>query len=171
MNAQELRIRIGAARTDLQKAYQVFHRMLSMDIVQQAHLHCRYIAGIDTRFAEQIEILEELENKLEISTNTVDLPRWRMRKICMDDLIENGAVRGDFNTQRSAEFIKIIEKNLVNDSSPEINTQKDEISVLSLLHPVIINSSLSQFNSGHLRDAVLNALIALGDLIRQRTGR
>jgi len=39
-----------------------------------------------------------------------------------------------------------------------------------LLHPAIINSSLAQYRNGHLRDAVLNAVIAVFDLIRARTG-
>lgn len=39
-----------------------------------------------------------------------------------------------------------------------------------LLHPVIQSASLKQFADGHLRDAVLNSVTAIFDLIRQRTG-
>mgnify|MGYP003601586122 FL=1 len=38
-----------------------------------------------------------------------------------------------------------------------------------LLHPAIVASSLSQYRNGHLRDAVLNGVIAVFDMIRART--
>jgi uncharacterized protein (TIGR02391 family) len=43
-------------------------------------------------------------------------------------------------------------------------------SILDLLHPRIINSSYAQYRSGHYRDAVLNAILAVYDFIRARTG-
>lgn len=39
-----------------------------------------------------------------------------------------------------------------------------------LLHPAIARSSLDQYRNGHLRDAVLNGVIAIFDMIRERTG-
>jgi len=39
-----------------------------------------------------------------------------------------------------------------------------------LLHPAIIASSYDLFRDGHLRDAVLNSVVAIFDLIRERTG-
>jgi uncharacterized protein (TIGR02391 family) len=39
-----------------------------------------------------------------------------------------------------------------------------------LLHPAIVGSSYELFQSGHLRDAVLNSVVAVFDLIRERTG-
>lgn len=42
--------------------------------------------------------------------------------------------------------------------------------VLDLMHPVIIASSYQQFRTGLYRDAVLNAILAVSDLIRRRTG-
>lgn len=43
------------------------------------------------------------------------------------------------------------------------------VGILDFLHPVIISSSHSQLKNGHYRDAVLNAIIAVFDLIRQKT--
>ena len=43
------------------------------------------------------------------------------------------------------------------------------IGILDLLHPAIVTSSHSQFKNGHYRDAVLNSIIAVFDLIRKRT--
>lgn len=39
-----------------------------------------------------------------------------------------------------------------------------------LLHPKIVESSLDQYTAGFLREAVLNGVIALMDMIRARTG-
>ena len=39
-----------------------------------------------------------------------------------------------------------------------------------LLHPVILESSYAQFRDGYFRDAVLNGVVALFDLIRKRSG-
>ncbi|PJB73629.1 MAG: TIGR02391 family protein [Alphaproteobacteria bacterium CG_4_9_14_3_um_filter_47_13] len=39
----------------------------------------------------------------------------------------------------------------------------------SLLHPEIRKHALSQFTNGHLREAVLNSIMAVFDLIRDRT--
>ena len=39
-----------------------------------------------------------------------------------------------------------------------------------LLHPAIVASSLGQYRNGHLRDAVLNGVIAVFDMLRARTG-
>lgn len=41
---------------------------------------------------------------------------------------------------------------------------------LHLLHPAIVRSSYDQFKNGHLRDSVLNSVVAIFDLIRDRTG-
>lgn len=41
---------------------------------------------------------------------------------------------------------------------------------LHLLHPAVVAGSYGHFQNGHLRDAVLNAIVAIFDLIRERTG-
>ena len=40
---------------------------------------------------------------------------------------------------------------------------------LDLLHPVVLSASYGHFRAGHYRDAVVNSLIAVFDLIRERT--
>ena len=40
----------------------------------------------------------------------------------------------------------------------------------NLLHPVVFEHAYQQYRNGHLRDAVLNAIVAVFDLIRERTG-
>lgn len=39
-----------------------------------------------------------------------------------------------------------------------------------LLHPEITRNALQQYKNGHLRDAVLNSIISVFDLIREKTG-
>ena len=39
-----------------------------------------------------------------------------------------------------------------------------------LLHPVIFTSAYQQYRDGYFRDAVLNAILAVFDLLRERTG-
>ena len=46
----------------------------------------------------------------------------------------------------------------------------DEFTFEHLLHPAISEHALPQYKNGHLRDAVLNSITAVFDLIRQKTG-
>ena len=59
----------------------------------------------------------------------------------------------------------IAEKHLL-----EAKAELKEIGFESLLHPVIYEHAYQQYQNGHLRDAVLNSVIAIFDLIRLKTG-
>lgn len=48
-------------------------------------------------------------------------------------------------------------------------SQSSEV-IEGLLHPSILESSYAQFRAGHYRDAVLNSIVAIFDLIRRRSG-
>lgn len=45
-----------------------------------------------------------------------------------------------------------------------------DLAIIDLLHPRVIASSYAQFKTGQFRDAVLNSVVAIFDLIRDRTG-
>ena len=49
-------------------------------------------------------------------------------------------------------------------------TGKAEATFSTLLHPRVAKASLHQFDGGHYREAVSNAMLALTELIRERTG-
>lgn len=166
---QELKIRIGIARADLKAAYQAKHRT-TFDGVVEAHLHCRRVAGIDAQYGELVDALTELELQLENITSQVILPYWRARRIFMADLIESGAVRGEANIERTATFMRLIDEKLAGDATPATESSNEDEYLLSLLHPTIIESSWPQYRTGHLRDAVFNAFVAIGDLLRALTG-
>ncbi len=52
----------------------------------------------------------------------------------------------------------------------EAAEEKGEDGFEHLLHSVVVQSSLEHFKSGHYREAVLNSVTAIFDLIRSRTG-
>jgi uncharacterized protein (TIGR02391 family) len=52
----------------------------------------------------------------------------------------------------------------------ESQEQPNYIGFENLLHPLIFEHAYPQYRAGRLRDAVLNAFIAVFDLIRERTG-
>ncbi|MCX7184017.1 MAG: TIGR02391 family protein [Nitrosospira sp.] len=169
MTPQELRIRIGAVRADLKAAYQANHRT-TFDVIVEAHLHCRKVAGIDSQYGELIDTLAELELQLESVTARILLPYWRARRIFVADLIESGAVRGEENIERTATFMRLIDEKLAGDATPAAESSGEDDYLLGLLHPAIIDSSWPQYRTGHLRDAVFNAFVAIGDLLRTLTG-
>lgn len=48
--------------------------------------------------------------------------------------------------------------------------ERGELGFEHLLHPIIVESSYDRYRNSHLREAVLNSIIAIFDLIRKRTG-
>lgn len=63
-----------------------------------------------------------------------------------------------------------LSESVVLQEQPEEVDDAGPLSLADLLHPVIQKSSLQQFLDGHLREAVLNSVIAVFALIRDRTG-
>ncbi len=51
----------------------------------------------------------------------------------------------------------------------ELIKKQKNIGFENLLHPIIFEHSFQQYKNGHLRDAVLNAIIAVFDFIREKT--
>ena len=170
MEERRLRIRIGAARAALRAAYEAHHRPINFDVLIQAELHSRRMAGVSLPYTKEIDQLEALELQLEELSQTVFLPRWRARRMFMQDLIDAGAIKDEESIEKAAAFVSLIDKKLSGDHEPPPEKQPAENEfLLKLLHPVIVESSWPQYRAGHLRDAVLNAFVALGDFIRQRT--
>ncbi len=60
-------------------------------------------------------------------------------------------------------------ENTIDDYFSRQPTGDTTVGILDFLHPAIVTSSHSQFKNGHYRDAVLNSIIAVFDLIRKRT--
>lgn len=84
--------------------------------------------------------------------------------------IEQHATRGNSDAFRE----------ILTDLLPQVEDQVDAhftskpsgdlaSALVDLLHPAVFESSYAQFRAGRLRDAVLNAIIAVFDLLRART--
>jgi uncharacterized protein (TIGR02391 family) len=71
----------------------------------------------------------------------------------------------DILRQDLPEFEAIVDGKLL-----ESAEERGDLGFENLLHPIIVQSSYETFRNGHLRDAVLNSIVAIFDLIRQRTG-
>ena len=171
MKSHELKILIGSARSELKSAYNDAYPQITFDVMVQADLHCRDISGVETRFHKSVETLEALETQLEDEEEKVFLPRWRARRMVMEGLLESGAIKGKNNVLQAANFLVLIDKNLASDNQITSSAgMSDSPHLRELMHPKIVESSWAQFEAGYLRDAVLNSLIAVGDLIRLRTG-
>lgn len=52
----------------------------------------------------------------------------------------------------------------------ETARKRGDLGFEHLLHPIILESSYDRYRNDHLREAVLNSIIAIFDLIRKRTG-
>jgi uncharacterized protein (TIGR02391 family) len=72
-------------------------------------------------------------------------------------------------------------RRIVVDLLPQIEDQVDDYfsvqlngdyrsALVSLLHPVILESAYVQFRNGHFREAIFNAVVAVFDFLRERSG-
>lgn len=94
--------------------------------------------------------------------------------------IEDAYVTPDEKILRYQSFKEVVEeiclrrsKSVHKISAPELKSDKNSDRIADfrfLLHPEIKDHALQQFEDGHLRDAVLNSIIAVFDLIRKKTG-
>lgn len=170
MEAYKLKIRLGDARAKLRQAYSTHQRTSHFGDRIEAEIYCRIVGGMQWPYNELAITLEQLELELEELTGEIKISRWYLRKEYMEDLISGGGVHADC-IDRAAKFIELIDNKLRNHLEPTPPEPKDEYAFLkSLLHPTVIASSWLQFEAHQYRDAVLNAFVAIGDLIRSRTG-
>ena len=75
-----------------------------------------------------------------------------------------GQCMEEMRARRSAHFQ---EANVIEASEDHSNDDIENFEFL--LHPMIIEHALPQYRNGHLRDAVFNSIVAVFDLIRERT--
>lgn len=103
------------------------------------------------------------------------LPLGEIKKI-IKDLYEEGCVeltrqsgKSTFDFMKASILAGGVKKYAMLLAVGEAENQREEI-FKQLLHPTIVSSSYSQFRNGHLRDAVLNAITAVFDSVRKKTG-
>ena len=111
-----------------------------------------------------IAILRHLKREL------VELDRvWPSRLTTKP--LTNLKKKSEYGTKKSFEIydedIHMVE-DAIDDYFSRQPTSDVNIGILDFLHTSIIRSSHSQFKNGHYRDAVLNSIVAVFDLIRKR---
>lgn len=170
MNSHKIKILISTAKAKLKNEYEKTFRC-SIDLTEelQAELHARYITGVDSRFAEQIENLEYLEEKLELAENKINTKKLSLRKMYIEDILQSGAISSEDSINKTASFLEKIDAVLNNTELTSQPDPTDDI-YINLMHPLIINSSWDQYKNGHYRDAVLNSMLAIGDFLRMQSG-
>jgi len=90
-----------------------------------------------------------------------------------DGLVTLSATQGGTKAAIKMRGVQALEEALSNPRSKTVSTKAAQDvngSLDSLLHPIIREHAYPQYLDGHWRDAVLNAFIAVFDLIRNRTG-
>lgn len=134
---------------------------------------------------EKVYVLDELAEKLKLSREDLN--------IVLNYMLDASSIIGgrtsdltekDAQLQLVESFLKyqsldaLIEQ-IRNWKKPRLIEEQTEVyfnqpKVLGdfsfLLHPEIIEHALTQYQHGHLRDAVLNSMIAVFDYIRKKTG-
>jgi uncharacterized protein (TIGR02391 family) len=76
-----------------------------------------------------------------------------------------GEILEEMHSWRSMRSSEVIAPKALVDQSEE-NIKDFRV----LLHPIITEHALRQYDNGHLRDAVLDSIIAVFDLVRRKTG-
>jgi uncharacterized protein (TIGR02391 family) len=111
------------------------------------------------------EILEKLWELREVLPREFDHKnldeRFKFISNLDDDNVESLGL-GSLHLVNSV--LKQLEIIYSNKSEPELSNE-----ILDLLHPIIIEKAYHHFINGHYRDAVFNAIVAVFELIRQRT--
>ena len=77
-------------------------------------------------------------------------------------------MKNDFDDILRQDLVEL--ENRIDKELLAASEERGELGFEALLHPVIADTSYDLYSTGHLRDAVLNAIVAIFDLIRTRTG-
>ncbi len=164
-------------KRDFDRRYQ---GCMHFDVIVLANLYCEHQCGIESEFSARAAEIANIDQIIEEKEGKRFLQLWRASRSILKHLIESGRIKKEEQFEKAAQFLTIIENILSVDDvyqREEEQRKKQEsqetekiIWLRELMHPWIIEQSFEQYRNGHLRDAVLNAFIALGDLIRERTG-
>jgi uncharacterized protein (TIGR02391 family) len=159
---------------------QYYEGRMHFDIMCLANLYCEYRIGIETQFSSKAAEIEVLNQKIETLENEVFWPKWRAMRLILNQLIQSGRLQTDDQITRAAEFMTQIEETLSKDMTQDTDLESEDekrkrgseklVCLAELLHPWIMEHAFQQYRNGHLHDAVLDAFISIGDLLRKRSG-
>jgi uncharacterized protein (TIGR02391 family) len=181
LEINKLRVRKEYLLSQLKSDFNRFYKgAIHSDIIILVNLYCEHQCGIETEFSKRAFEIEEIDQLLEQKQKLVFWPKWRAAHSTMISLMQSGRINNEAQFEKAAIFLAKIEDILSLDKvnlqeiddqqEKEIRSSKKLYFLAELLHPWIVEHAFEQYRSGHFRDAVLNAFIALGNLIRDKTG-
>ncbi len=157
-----------------------YERGIHFDVMSLANLYCEHQCGIESEFSERALEIETIDQEIEKIQGETFWPKWRAARMIVNHLIQSGRLNTQEQFDKAAKFLTHVESILSEDTASNLEIKNQEGRVVKkndrleflveLLHPRIVEHSLAQYRNGHLRDAVLNAFIAVGDLTREKTG-
>ncbi|MCW8922522.1 MAG: TIGR02391 family protein [Gammaproteobacteria bacterium] len=181
LEINRLKVRKEHLFAKLKKDYDQHYRgAMHFDIMSLANLYSEHRCGIESEFSKRATEIEEIDQLVEEKQNEVALPKWRAARLIANNLLQSGRIDDEEQIEKAATFLTEVEEKLSTDDVTEREVSKEEknerevneklVCFAELLHPWIMEHAFEQYRNGHLRDSVLNAYIALGDLIREKTG-
>jgi uncharacterized protein (TIGR02391 family) len=102
-----------------------------------------------------------------------DLERLWPAELNKSDIAELGRRLTEGKVDSYREIVDVVIPRLedaIDDFFASQPTGDISFAILDLLHPRVTAASFSHYRSGRFRDAVLNSIVAVFDLIRERTG-
>ena len=154
--------------------------VLSFDYMLLINEYCNHQCDIGTPYSKRAYDIVTLEQDIDWKLGIIQLPRARISLQYVNYLIDSGKIQTESQIEKTSTFLAIIQKILSVDkitTEDEIRAQetKEEENeklalLIELLDPWVLEHSFEQFKNGQYRDAVLNSFIALGDLLRDKTG-
>jgi uncharacterized protein (TIGR02391 family) len=177
----KLKVRRAALFAQLKIDFeQHYEGRMHFDIMSLANLYCEYRIGLDSKFSSRAAEIEELDQEVESLEGGFFWPKWRAIRLILNHLIQSGRLSTDEQFAKAAKFLTQVEDVLSGDKDQFSELEEDDekkrkeseklVCLAELLHPWIIEHAFQQYRNGHLRDAVLNAFISVGDLLRERSG-
>lgn len=177
----KLKVRKEHLFYQLKKDYDRYYKgAMHLDLMTIANLYAEHRCGMETEFSGRASEIEKIDQEIESKNNSIFLPKWRAARLITNHLLQSGRINTEDKIEKTAEFLTEIEEILLIDEvSQRGMAQEDQdkkyanerlVFLAELLHPWIIEHAFEQYRSGHYRDSVLNAYVAIGDLIREKTG-
>jgi uncharacterized protein (TIGR02391 family) len=142
----------------------------------------RHLRAIAVRFRDAIES-ESYDDQGHVADVIADYIQRDVRDLLhawpVD--LENSLVRQIGERVRDTAGKRDTFQNILTDLLPRVEDQVDDYfasrpsgdlssALVDLLHPVVFENSYAHFRAGRLRDAVFNAILAVFDLLRSRSG-
>lgn len=164
-------------KNDFDKEYE---GVMSLDYLKLIHEYVNHQCGVETPYSSRANEIVSLDLNIDFKLGVVHLPKSRIALQHINYLIDSGKIIEDIQIQKASEFLAITQKILEVDDVTAQRDKKLEIIkvknhekmafITEVLDPWILEHSFEQYKNKQYRDAVLNAFISLGDLLREKTG-